>query len=171
MTGGIKSVIGDAKYANNVLDVKHNLYTGSLHEAVYGEVDVAPDEDIAVAFTTSIDAPVGLFSVGASTLGTEATFQLFVGGTVSGGAGITQYPRNHNKFNTPPFALIAGGVTIDVPGSLIGVSFIFGARGENDSIEQGGYILRPGLAYYMTLTNGDVQAAIMAVDIMAGRLV
>lgn len=171
MTGGIKSVIGDAKYANNVLNIKHNLYTGSLFEATVVGVDIVADATLVMAFTTSVGAPVGLFAMGAATLGVQAQFDLFIGGVISGGTPVTQYPRNHNKINTPPFLLIAEGGTIDTPGILIGRNFIIGGRGDADAISGGGRILAPDQEYYAVLTNDDVQTATMFMDITAGRLI
>ena len=171
MTGGIKSVLGDAKYANNVLDVRHNLYTGSLFEATVAEADVIAGGTLVMAFTTSPDAPVGVFAMGAATLGVQARFELFIGGVISGGVSVTQSPRNHNRINTPPFLLISEGGNIDTPGLLIGLNYIIGGRGDASVATGGSRILAPNQNYYAVLTNEDVQSATMFLDIMAGRLI
>ena len=124
-----------------------------------------------MAFTTQPDTPVALFSLGAATLGTQATFEMFVGGAVSGGASLVQYPLNHYQPDTPPFILIAGGVTIDTPGTLIAAHFILGNRGDIDIARGGGHILAPGTPYQVTLTNNDNQTATMFLDVLAGKMI
>jgi len=172
MTAGIKSVIGDAKYAVNVLDIKHVLFTGALHEMSHSVSNIPAGGSFNIAFTTAVNVPVGLFAAIVKSTANISLLETHTGGTVSGGSPVTQFPRNHNHFIDPPFQSINDGVTVDVPGPLIAQSLAI--RGSATSHGDGGaiIILRPDFQYYFTVTNEDNQVAeFMSFDLLAARLI
>ena len=149
--------LNDAQHWNNTLDLRHLLGTGLLYST-----DVAPFSLASLAtrtfqFDTGI-RPVYQVRTRAVIIGSrDVEIETFVGGSLSAGSLLFQFPSNHwRPFTPPPYLQILDDVTVDVAGTLISRKH-FGA--DDTGGDTGGTILAPNTTYYVTVTNVDVQAA------------
>ena len=83
------------------------------------------------------------------------SFELFEGGTVSGGSPSIVSITNVRDLTPSPFNsnVILEGVTIDSPGSLFYTRNMVGFRTALFEDEFGPFVLKPNTTYYWTLTN------------------
>ncbi len=151
------SGINDARYWNEMLDLKRLLGAGLLYEVGI------PDFSLAAGLSRSFggvtgNRPVYIALVSVAIIGSRnVRFENFVGGTISGGTTRPQLPRNHFRPLLPtPFVSLEDDISVDVPGTLVSVSSFSDASPTGSASL---FINRPDTLYYTTVTNDDNQAA------------
>ena len=86
----------------------------------------------------------------------DLLIETFLGGTISGGSAMTQFPTNVDNPQGAPNQAADSGVTIDVPGVLIQSKNIIGTgQGTDEELQAGGLIVPLDVTNYVTLTNND----------------
>ena len=137
-------------------------------------VNIGSGNDFVMSFTTG-NVPLALFGLAIAFTGTTgATVEGFVGGTVSGGAEITDvYPLNHDNPGQSPYLAnsVFQGRTIDVAGVEFFDAVL--AQGNRSDIAQssgGGMILAEDQLYYFTVTNTGAQAGDFVFEFVAGAI-
>ena len=149
--------LNDARWWNETLNSLHLLGAGLMYEVGIPEFSLVAGADHSFGGVTG-DHPVYIQSTAVFVIGSRnVRVERFFGGTISGGTTRPQLPRNHFRPVLPtPFVSLEDDITIDVAGTLIGVSNFSDASPIGLS---GGFIYAPATTYYTTVTNDDNQTA------------
>ena len=127
---------------------------------------------VSTGFVSHATLPTATFSSLITVVGArDLLVETFLGGTVSGGVTMVQFPTNLDNPQEPPNQFAAAGVTIDVAGVLIFTDEILGAGGGTDDALQGGGIIIPAnTTSYKTYTNNDAQSVDLEISYLMAAL-
>lgn len=132
---------------------------------------IANGANHVVEFLNGSD-PVGLLGLNLTAQGSRNVLvEYYVGGLITPGTAVNEFPANHNAPQPSPVARITEGATVTTPGTKISETYL-GASDRGVSSSSGGaMVLQPVTDYHITFTNNDSQTADLHLEMLLARLV